>query len=324
MQQHGRQAGYWKIKGYSKGYSARSPVSALWQTAENQFVIFHAKSELIKTTLPPGDQTLVPSSRVLVEMLIMVFRCLFSFLVLFQCSLSIPFDYESSDTDLSPDYSSFFSDEDPGADSNLLALSPNDADPGTTYETNVDYSPSDNIDWFSPPNQADDIIISDSNAMCTLGKREDGQSCNSKPLPNLQLPDLPGTFGISDGSGDSTSPLGNPGADANAVPGSLTLPDPCLTTPPYLTHACCEGPEGTPNGVTYFMIENCALGNVYPWHHSTPWCFPRVTDTWWPRGSFLFSRPSYSSMPHADLSLLSHVIQDNEYGKSLAFNTSVR
>lgn len=206
-------------------------------------------------------------------MLIMDFRCLLCLMVLLQHSLSIPFDYESSDTNLNPEFSSFLQDDIPGEDPNMLALSPNGADPGATSETGLlNHSPSDNADWSFLPND-NDMIIGDSGAICPLGKKRDGESCGPQtplpntPLPNLQFPDLLGTFGITNDNGGSAAQSKDPSADANALTGTLTVRDPCLLQVTLLIHACCDGPPGTPNGIVYPLIEGCALGTCT---HSVP------------------------------------------------------
>lgn len=214
-------------------------------------------------------------------MLVVDFRFLLSLAILAQQSLSIPFGYDDdlSNIDLGSDYSSFLQDGYPSTDSNLLAFAPNDADPGTTSETNLfDYNLFNDEDWLSYLTPGDDnsmgtftdMTIADSGAMCPLGKREVGQSCVPQQQPqqiepsNLDISGLSAIFGITNDNGASNNPTVGLGADANAATGSLTQPDPCLLQPPYLVHACCDGPEGTPVGVVYNFIENCALGTLYP------------------------------------------------------------
>lgn len=214
-------------------------------------------------------------------MLVLDFQCLLSLMIFIRHGLSIPFDYSDfSDTGLNSDYSSYFQDEYPSTDSNLLAFAPNDAEPGTTSETNpLDYSLFDNGDWLSslpqvgdnPVGTFSDMTIADSGAICPLGKREDGASCRSpeqpqikQPSANLDIDGLSAIFGITNNNGGSGVQNGDLGADANAVTGSLTQSDPCLLQPPYLVHACCDGPRGTANGAIYSYIENCALGTLYP------------------------------------------------------------
>lgn len=243
------------------------------------------------------------------------FRCLLFFMISIQNSLSIPFDYNDfSETDLNTDYSSFFQDGSTGANSNLLAMSPNDVDPGTTSETNLlDYGLFDSENWLSSSTQADDnsmgtfgdMTIADSGAMCPLGKREDGKSCTveqvpiQQPLPNLDIGGLSNIFGITDSNGKANS-----GADANAATGSQTFNDPCVTQPPpYLIHTCCDGPEGTPNGDVYFLIESCSMGTCT---HGIIWLLGASHGllTYSCPGRHLFSRPYYSYLPVANFSLL--------------------
>ena len=209
-------------------------------------------------------------------MFVINIHSLICLMTLLQHSLSTPVAYDFSNADPMSDFSVFNPEaqtEAPWEDTNLLALSTNDAD------TNLfDYSPSDSADWAFSPTQADenslptfnDMIFADSGAVCPLGrKRDGGRSCAadeqapSGELPNLQLPDLLGTFGIVDEKGGSTTTLDEPKSDANAVTGSLSQPDPCIVNRfLHNLHVCCDGPlDSLPSrSNVYPWIKGCALG----------------------------------------------------------------
>ena len=210
-------------------------------------------------------------------MLVLNFQRSLSLMILIQRCLSIPFDYSDfSVPDLNSDYTSFPQDEYSNTDSNLLAFLPNDAAQDTTSDPNLlDYSLFDNGDWLSSSTQPDDnllgtfgdMTIAGSGAMCPLGKREDGLSCKNnqqpikqQPLPPLDLDGLSAIFGITNNNGGSGTQNGDLGTDAGVGFGSSTQTNPCLLTPPYLVHACCDGPEGMPNGEVYSVIQSCSPG----------------------------------------------------------------
>lgn len=213
-------------------------------------------------------------------MFVLNFQFSLSLLILIQRCLSIPFDYSDfSVPDLNSDYTSFPQDESSNPNSNLLALSSNDADASTISDPNlIDYSLYDNEDWLSSSTQADnnllgtfgDMTIANSGAMCPLGKREDGVSCTNdqqpikqpikQPLPPLDLEGLSAIFGITNNNGESGTQNGDLGTDANAGTGSLSELDPCSLRSPYLVHACCDGPAGRVRGGIYNIIQSCAFG----------------------------------------------------------------
>lgn len=209
-------------------------------------------------------------------MVIIKIHSLICLMALLQHSLSTPVAYDFSNADPMSSFSDFTPEaqtEAPWEDTNLLALSTNDAD------TNLfDFSPSDNVDWAFSPTQADenslptfnDMIFADSGAFCPLGrKRDGGRSCApdeqppSGELPNLQLPDLLGTFGIVNENGGSTTPSDESSPNTNAVTGSLSQPDPCLVNHfLHNLHVCCDGPlDLLPSGSNvYPWIKGCVLG----------------------------------------------------------------
>ena len=214
-----------------------------------------------------------------------------------QHTRSIPFGddlFNNNDEKLNSDLldlSSFSSDAStdlPQDHSDTLTFNTNDAaindalsDASSTNNDLLDYFPSssdNNIDWTSyladdsalSTNDNNNILLADTGASCPLSKRDsqDGASCRTTPAPNLQLPDLFGTFLGIDGTGDGgvLNP-GQTGSGANADTGSLGQPDPCLllrASRSYL-HVCCDGPPSAPDSINpsfYSRIDGCVLGSL--------------------------------------------------------------
>lgn len=255
-------------------------------------------------------------------------------MALLQHTLSTPVAQYPPDADLTSDFSDFFDlypeaqTETPWKDTNMLALSTDEAD------TNLfDYSSSDNVDWTFSPTQADenflptfdDTILADSGAFCPLGRKRDGLSCSSteaeeSPLPNLQFPDVLGSFGIVNDNGGSTTLSDESSSNTNAATGSLTQPDPCIGYQfLHNLHVCCDGPPDLlPSGSNVVpWIKGCVLGKCA---HDTLSSIESstavlLTDDRRPGGAHSFRRHSISCMLPENLGLLSRVIHA-KFGKS--------
>ena len=90
-----------------------------------------------------------------------------------------------------------------------------------------------------------DLITSESEDSCSLGKKRSGESCGARQdlLPPLQLPNL------LEGDGEDSSATILQGEQQKRCPGGW--------------HLCCDGPtlQGT-EAILYISIHNCVEGTI--------------------------------------------------------------